>query len=159
MEVLDEAVESHGNVLLVPMHIDQDVSFCEGLRAQMKSPGAARVLAADVLSPLEVRELIRRAKMMIAFRLHAGIVATAAGVPTLTYYYVDKGRVYGDQVGMSAFTRPIEAMVTDDALVHHREREKALLSPAPELAEMRVRLANMREAIHTTFAQVIAGSK
>jgi polysaccharide pyruvyl transferase WcaK-like protein len=154
--LLDDLAERHSHVLVIPMHVVEDRDFCLALRRRMANPEAARVLSEDVLSPGEVRRLIGRARMMVAFRLHAGIVASSMSVPTLTFHYVDKGRAYAEQVGMSRFTWPIETMLEPDAVTVVREAERALLAGSVELEGVGRRLTGMRAHIRRVFLEEVA---
>lgn len=102
------------NILLVPMHMDEsDADLCRLLRNSSAHPDKVRILDKDTLSPSELRSVIARAKAMIGFRLHSNIVGISAGVPSVNVYYVDKGRVFFDQIGMSDFAMPIEDALDD----------------------------------------------
>jgi polysaccharide pyruvyl transferase WcaK-like protein len=153
VEVIDTLVERHGHVLLVPMHMAEDPKLCRDLHAQVQHPSRVRLLDEDNLSPQEFKAVLGRARLMVAFRLHAGIVASSAGVPTITYYYVDKGRLYADQVGASEYTRPIERMLDDDALVDFVSMDERLVVDGTAHKRTATRLAAMRAAIRSAFAQ------
>lgn len=103
------------NILLIPMHMDEsDADLCRLLRDNSADPSRVRVLDKDVLSPSELRSVTAKAKAMIGFRLHSNIVGVSAGVPSVNIYYVDKGRVFFDQIGMGEYAMPIEAALEDD---------------------------------------------
>jgi polysaccharide pyruvyl transferase WcaK-like protein len=154
--MLDHLATTYGRVVLVPMHVEEDVALCERLVSRMADPDRARVLANDVLSPRQLRQLVGRARLMVALRLHAGIVATSMGVPTVTYYYVDKGRLYADQVGLSEFAGPIEDLVADDAVEQFSKRVTSLLGSDTALATMNSRLDTMRADVDQAFADAVA---
>lgn len=104
---LSERPGSH--VLLAPMHMTQgDTELCRELAAAAANPDVVRVLDHDTLSPAAFRSVVGAARAMIGFRLHSNIVGISAGVPCLNVYYVDKGRVFFDQVGQAHRARPIE---------------------------------------------------
>jgi polysaccharide pyruvyl transferase WcaK-like protein len=103
------------NVLLVPMHMEEsDVALCEQLKIQSPNSERIRILANDTLSPSEIRSCMSTAQLMIGFRLHSNIVAVSSGVPSLNIYYVDKGRVFFDQIKQSDFAVPIESVLRSD---------------------------------------------
>ena len=114
----DELIERHDiNVLLTPMHMgESDRKLCEHIRDHSKHPDRIRILAEDSLSPTETRSLIAHAKAAIGFRLHSTIISTSCDVPSVNIYYVDKGRVFFDQIGQSHFAFPIEKVLEDDFL-------------------------------------------
>ena len=120
VEIIDHLTDIHGAAVIVPMHMEQDPELAMRLRSRAANPDRVYVLATDDLSPAQLRGVISRAKLMVAQRLHAGIVATAASVPTITYYYVDKGRLFADQAGTNQFARPIEKLLEASALADFR---------------------------------------
>lgn len=103
------------NILFVPMHMEEsDTQLCRQLAAQSNNPDMVRVVDEDTLSPSELRSLVSQAQAMIGFRLHSNIIGVSAGVPSLNIYYVDKGRVFFDQIEQSRFALPIEAVLNSD---------------------------------------------
>lgn len=97
------------NILFVPMHMgESDSALCRKLANSIHAAGRVRVLDSDNLSPSELRSIVGGSRAMIGFRLHSTIIGTSAGVPSINLYYVDKGRVYFDQIGQSAYALPIE---------------------------------------------------
>lgn len=153
--MLDDLAERHGAVLMVPMHMTEDPGFARDLRAQMRNPSAARVLDSDDLSPAQLREVIARARLMVAFRLHAGILATAAGIPTITYYYVDKGRVFADRAGLADVARPIAQVLDPGALEAHRAMEEVVLGGRALASSVERNLESMRASIRAALASAV----
>ena len=103
------------NVLLVPMHMEEsDSKLCHLLRDHSVNPEAVKVLDNDNLSPSELRSVISKAQAMVGFRLHSNIIGISAGVPSVNIYYVDKGRVFFDQIKQRRFAMPIEKVLEDD---------------------------------------------
>lgn len=103
------------NILLTPMHMEEsDTQLCFHLKSSSADPDKVKVLDQDTLSPSELRTVISYAKAMIGFRLHSNIIGISSGVPSLNIYYVDKGRVFFDQINQSQFAMPIEAVLESD---------------------------------------------
>ena len=103
------------NILITPMHMEEsDTDLARLLKSHSADPEKVRILESDTLSAPELRSVIARAKAMIGFRLHSNIIGISAGVPSVNIYYVDKGRVFFDQIGQSRFAMPIEKLLEDD---------------------------------------------
>lgn len=116
VELVSQIAERYGtNVLLVPMHMEEgDTELCRRIADEGSGTGVMKVLERDVLSAAELRSVISAARMMVGFRLHSNIIGVSSGVPSLNIYYVDKGRVFFDQIGQEAFAIPIEFLLDDD---------------------------------------------
>lgn len=124
------------NVLFVPMHLEEsDTRLCKELAESVDSSVSACVLERDTLPPGELRSLLSGAKAMIGFRLHSTIIGISSGVPSLNIYYVDKGRVFFDQINQSRFALPIEHTLQD-----------SFVNDTVKLFE---ELLNERDQIHT----------
>jgi len=115
------------NILITPMHMEEsDTELAELLRKHSSNPARVRILKKDTLSASELRSVIARAQAMIGFRLHSNIIGVSAGVPSVNVYYVDKGRVFFDQIGMSQYALPIEATLEDDFVTRLIDRFDAI---------------------------------
>ncbi|WIB59107.1 polysaccharide pyruvyl transferase family protein [Curtobacterium sp. MCLR17_007] len=161
-ELIDRVVERwDADVVFYPMHMEAsegDAAFAREVIAGMREPGRAHVVEADRFSPAEYAGLMSRSRLFIASRLHSAIVATIAGVPATVLYYVDKGRLFFEQIGMQRFARPIkdalsptfveDVLATLDALDRDRERV---------VADLAAGVARMSDALHTDFAQGTRG--
>lgn len=105
------------NILLTPMHMEEsDSELCHLLRDKSGKLDQIRVLDNDAFSARELRSIVGSAKSMIGFRLHSNIIGISAGVPSANIYYVDKGRVFFDQINQSHYALPIETVLKDDFL-------------------------------------------
>ncbi len=103
------------NILLLPMHMAEDDSkMCRDLKKSSKEPSRIQILDSDVFSPSETRTLLSMAKLMVGFRLHSNIIAISSLVSSINIYYVDKGRVFFDQIKQSRFCLPIEDVLKGD---------------------------------------------
>ncbi|WP_193746409.1 polysaccharide pyruvyl transferase family protein [Demequina aestuarii] len=158
VSAIDALVQSHGAVVLVPMHMGEDPEYARELRERAARPDRVHVLADDELGPEELRSVIARADVMVALRLHAGIVATSVGVPTVTYYYVDKGRLYAEQLGAEAYTRPIERLLEPDALADLTAMVSAVEADGEQHARTRERIGAMRETLRGDLAAALAAA-
>jgi polysaccharide pyruvyl transferase WcaK-like protein len=116
----DGLVDRHGlNVLFLPMHMsssENDSKFCRDVVARMVHAERTRVLETDDLSPQQTLNTIARLRAFVGARLHSTILATSVHVPSFVFYYVDKGRLYFEQIGMQRFSRPIEDLVDAENL-------------------------------------------
>lgn len=140
------------NILFVPMHMaEDDTELCQLLQANAADPTRVRVVNRDTLSPSELRSLIGRAKAMIGFRLHSTIIGVSAGVPSLNIYYVDKGRVFFDQIKQSRFVLPIER-VLDSSF------EKEFLTLFNELLTGRTQVKQEIETATATLRQSVVSA-
>lgn len=156
VEMIDTLVEHHGNVLLVPMHMKEDPAFCRDLLRSVGRPDAVRLLDADVLAPTALASIIARTKLMVSLRLHAGIIASSVGVPTITYYYVDKGRLFSEQVGAGDYTRPVEKLLEDDAVEDFEAMRRRLLDDDRASTRTNQSLSEMRASIREAFDTAIS---
>ena len=155
VEAIDALVESHGAVVVVPMHMGEDPAHARALAARCARPDAVHVLDADDLGPAALRSVIARAEVMVALRLHAGIVATSVGVPTVTYHYVDKGRLYAEQVGAGAYARPISRLLDADAVADLRSMVAGVEADEAQEARTAGSIARMRERLREDLAQAV----
>ncbi|MFN3866322.1 MAG: polysaccharide pyruvyl transferase family protein [Demequina sp.] len=159
VRAIDSLVESHGAVVLVPMHMGEDPDYALELRERSARPERVHVLDGDRLGPEVLRSVIARADVMIALRLHAGIVATSVGVPTVTYHYVDKGRLYAEQLGAEAVTRPIERLLAPDALADLTSMVAAAQADGEQRARTRERIGRMREHLRADLTAALAAAR
>lgn len=148
--------ESDANVVFFPMHMAEsegDDALGHDIIARLREPERARVLDDDRFSPAELTAAIQRSELFIASRLHSAILATCARIPTLVLYYVDKGRLFFEQLGLQELSRPIEVMLDADGVDQVMSIVERLLSDAPQIVEtMSDRVAVMTDAIMSDAA-------
>ena len=104
-------------VVFFPMHLESsegDIQFAENVISRMRHPEAAKVVRGDNLSPDDYLALIARSEWFIGSRLHSTILATVSNVPSMVLYYVDKGRLFFEQLELQEFSHPIERMLETD---------------------------------------------
>lgn len=144
-------------VLFVPMHMEEsDSALCQRLAEVADDPSLVRVADKDTLSPTELRCLISQAKAMIGFRLHSNIIGVSANVPSMNIYYVDKGRVFFDQIGQSKYAMPIESVLDDSFVKTVAKLFDELLSRRVKIRkEIKSSTAELRGRVTTTFKTVL----
>lgn len=155
-EFADRQIEQQDrDVVFFPMHMEAtegDVAFAASIVALMRNPNRARIIARDVFSSPEYAGLLGHLLVFVASRLHSSILATRAGVPSCVYYYVDKGRLYFEQIGMQAFSAPIESVLDLDALAVLENRVGRLIDEREMVRErLEVSLAEMSTRVEADF--------
>jgi polysaccharide pyruvyl transferase WcaK-like protein len=162
-ELADRIIERDDcDIVFFPMHIhpsEGDAEFARVVIARMRNPGRTVVIETDEFSPGEFTAAMGRLRFFVASRLHSAILATLAEVPSLVLYYVDKGRLYFEQLGMQRWSQPIEKMLDADAV-------DVLLASLTDLerdgvtvrAELGGRTAQMGTQIRQQFAEGVAGA-
>jgi polysaccharide pyruvyl transferase WcaK-like protein len=145
----------NSNLLLVPMHMSEDPELCQYLLEHVATPERVRVLSGDDYSPAELRSIMGQARVMIGFRLHSTIIATSSAVPSINLYYVDKGRVYFDQIGQSHYALPIERVLDDGFVTDLTSLVGNLLKQHdPVQADITKHVRQLRHSVQNAFKQV-----
>ncbi|WP_136519413.1 polysaccharide pyruvyl transferase family protein [Cellulomonas telluris] len=157
--LMGELTRRHAlRVLLVPMHLSEsDAALCRLLRDHSAAPDSVRILDADTLSPAQVRSLVARATAMIGFRLHSNIIGISAGVPCVNVYYVDKGRVFFDQIGQGHRAIPIEAALEEDFVPRVLSLFDDVLEHRDEVrGDVVAATTRLRASVRSSFSAVAA---
>jgi len=144
------------HVLLVPMHMDEsDSDLCRLLKDHSVNPNVVRILDKDELSPAELRTAISQAKAMVGFRLHSNIIGISAGVPSINIYYVDKGRVFFDQIKQQTFAKPIESVLSKDFVATFMELFDDLFTKRLAIKkDINKATQTLRKSVTVTFQKV-----
>lgn len=159
----DATVADHDvNLVFFPMHVsasENDPDFAKQVVARMKNPERTTVIDGDNFSPDEYLSLIGHARFFVASRLHSAILATVANVPALCLYYVDKGRLFFEQIGQQRFSRDIKEMLKPGIVEELRAQIKQLVAEAPTVkTEQVAALEHMRGQIKADFAVALAAN-
>lgn len=96
-------------ILLVPLHESHDPAVCETLAARPGFAGRARALS-PVSSPSLLAAVLGGAELVVAMRLHAGILAARAGAPVVVLDYDPKTRAFARQTGQSRWAVPVDEL-------------------------------------------------
>lgn len=149
------------NILFVPMHMgESDIALSKKLSGICKDASRAKVVSKDTLSPTELRSLVGTASIMVGFRLHSNIIGVSAGTPSLNIYYVDKGRVFFDQIKQSTFAIPIESLLEDDYLQLLQDKFSELLKNKVTIEkEIAAQTKILRNSVNQAFETVVLGDK
>lgn len=158
----DYVVDQFGcDVVFFPMHMlgaEGDDAFCHRVKEGMKNSGRAIVLDEDVFSPQDLQSMVGMCRAMICTRLHASIIAYSSHVPSLSFYYVDKGRIFFEQVQMQDYSRPIECLAQAGGIGELKSMVDTLFRNEVKL---RKAIANSRERLNsdiTSAARVFLGN-
>lgn len=159
-EAADRQIERHGrNVVFFPMHMhgsEDDAGFAASVVARMRNPERTRIVANDDFSSNEYAGILAQLPVFVASRLHSAILATMAGVPSCVYYYVDKGRLFFEQLGMQRFSSPIEALLDEGAVDQLEQRIEQLVAERDAVrAELRTAVSGMGDRIVADFTRAV----
>ena len=160
----DRVVEQQDvNLIFFPMHVgggEDDPEFARQVVARMNHGERTCVIAGDDISPDDYLALIGHAKFFVASRLHSAILATVANVPAICLYYVDKGRLFFEQVGLQRFSRDIKAMQQPGIVDELAGLVAQLVTEGEAVkAQQLAALDSMRGQIRDDFVAGIAAAK
>ena len=159
-ELADRLIERFdAPIVFFPMHLDAsegDAAFAESVVEQMTHADRTRIIATDEFSPTEYEGLLAPLRVFVAARLHSAIVATSAGVPSFGLYYVDKGRLYFEQMGMQRYSASIDVML-DSGIVDRLDESIAALDAERDTvrAQLAERRARMAVRLRADFAEAL----
>jgi polysaccharide pyruvyl transferase WcaK-like protein len=156
----DGLIERHDlDAVFFPMHLaasEGDAEFATEVIARMRNASRTRVVAGDDLSPAEYASAIGAMRFFVASRLHSAIIATTQLVPSFVLYYVDKGRLYFEQLGMERYSAPIEAILEDGASAALGARiDELVKNEKPVRDDLRASLAEMSSSIEASFSEAL----
>ena len=140
---LDDLVARRGaEVAFLPFRTserDDDREACRAIQRRMR----ASSMLYDEANPgvEETMSRLAEADLVIGMRLHASIMATSMGIPTVALAYMPKVRDYMAAVGQDALCIDIEAATSErlakaveEALEPYEDRSASLLDTTSELA-------------------------
>jgi polysaccharide pyruvyl transferase WcaK-like protein len=86
---------------------DDDAAVCRLIRDKMADPASA-ILIDRLTTPSQFKGMLACSQVNIVTRMHACILSTGAGVPTLSVNYLFKLREYMESLGLGGFSIDIE---------------------------------------------------
>ncbi|MBC7192837.1 polysaccharide pyruvyl transferase family protein [Marinobacter sp.] len=118
--ILKQIKDKHNvNVIFFPMFTSKsegDTEFSIEI-CDMIDCNDVIVVDSELVSPESMLNLFSLARATMGSRLHSSIVSISAGTPSVCLYYVDKGRIFFDQIDARDQCFPIEAILTDEGLI------------------------------------------
>jgi polysaccharide pyruvyl transferase WcaK-like protein len=159
-ELADRLIEKHdAGLVFFPMHMDPsegDSEFAESVVALMKNADRTRILATDSFSSNDYAAVIGQLRFFVASRLHSAILATMANVPSYVLYYVDKGRLFFEQLGMQRYSAPIASILEEGAVDRLFDALEGLVKDSKAVKiELATAIHGMSSAIETDFAAAL----
>jgi polysaccharide pyruvyl transferase WcaK-like protein len=113
--LLDTLVVRYGyKVVFFPMYTpshEADDKISRQVTDLMKYERETFVFTDDV-SPTEYLRLIAGTDLFLGIRLHSTILSTSMSIPSLTFYYVPKGKSYFEQLGIAENSFPVEDLLS-----------------------------------------------
>ncbi len=91
---------------------EDDVAVCREVMERMERKGEAFVID-RLTSPSEFKGLLACSRVNVVTRMHACILSTGAGVPTLSVNYLFKLKEYMESLGLAEFSVDIEEFHAD----------------------------------------------
>lgn len=160
--IADNVVEDHdANIIFFPMHVsasENDPEFARQVIAQMEYADRAYLISNDNFAPADMVSVLSMARAFMASRLHSAILASVANVPAFCLYYVDKGRIFFEQMGLAKHSASINNILNQDAVeTLTREINSLIANSAQVKIEMAKRLGEMREQIERDLKQAVNG--
>lgn len=114
--ILDDLVSQGYKVVFFPMYTpshEADNKVSRQILDLMKDKTAGFVIDEDI-SPTDYLELIVGTDLFFGVRLHSTILSTSVGIPSLTFYYVPKGKSYFEQLGISENAFQVEDLLLEE---------------------------------------------
>jgi polysaccharide pyruvyl transferase WcaK-like protein len=118
----DEVITRYNaTIVLIPTNFpvhgcrEDDLTTSREVLSQMERKGRA-VLVDRLPSPGQLKAVLSRCDVNIVTRMHACILSTAAGVPTMSVNYLFKLRSYMESLGMEEYAIDIERFSCVSAL-------------------------------------------
>lgn len=163
-QLCDFIVEKHDmNITFFPMYLtgsENDHGFCLEVRNAMTHKDRTRIIDKDILSPQQYLDTLASTKITLSARMHPSILATASLVPTAVFYYVDKGRLYFEQIKMQRFSQPIERLLDENNLPELQSQITTLITErAAVQTELNQAITPMRQAVKRDFQALFIKDK
>lgn len=161
-QIADNLIAKHdANIVFFPMHVsasENDQGFATEVIARMKHADRAFLISKDNLAPVDMVSVLSMARAFMASRLHSAILASVANVPAYCLYYVDKGRIFFEQMGLAKHSASINSILDEGAVENLTEQINFLIANSANVkTAMRARLGEMRNEIENDLQRAING--
>jgi len=111
-EALEKALAALDmDLVLVPFHETLDPPVCETVAARPGFAGRAHILAPP-RSPAQLAAILGAAELVIAMRLHSGILSAAAGTPAVVLDYDPKTDAFAQQTRQTQWAVSVDDLET-----------------------------------------------
>lgn len=159
-EVLDNARAALDlEVVFICFHEVQDLPVCEDLAGRPGLSGHSHVLT-PAASPALLAAVLGGAELVVAMRLHSGILAAVAGTPAVVIDYDPKTRAFATQTRQTKWTiaiddlehRPVASIIVEPRVL----AEKAAAPGAARLFEAIMETAAQRDDRCAALARAVA---
>ena len=116
-QICDWIVNQYGiNIYFIPMYIENEQN--DNLVAQRIKNGMIHddcaYIIDQLLSPMELLNLIKEAKILVGMRMHSTILGACASVPIVGLYYQRKGRSFFEALDLDDLMIDIEKIRLED---------------------------------------------
>jgi len=164
LENLGEALETVRGplgleVVFISFHEVQDFPVCESLCERAGLAGHSYVLT-PAASPSLLAAVLGAADMVVAMRLHSGILSSVAGTPAIVIDYDPKTRAFAAQTQQTRWTVGIDDLEarTDNVCptAPHQRTSRVAWSGAARLAEAILDTAATLEGRRAALARTVA---
>lgn len=155
-KLCDWIIEAYNtNLLFLPMHMsdsEDDASFSKDIIRHMQKQSCTKVVDQDILSPQKYHDLIGSCRVFIGIRLHSTILAATANVPSMVFYYVDKGRLFFEQLDMQYYCHPIEDLLKQTKVTELKQKISSLFENEEEIQHhLNQKITDMQETVYNDF--------
>lgn len=144
-EAIDRLAPRFGRVVVMAMHFhgpDSDVPIIREIMGRVR---ATNVVVVDrELTPGVAIGLFRRARLVLAVRLHALLLSASMGTPIVGVAYEQKVRSLFEVLGVEAYCHDLFRL---DAATLAASAEQALRDEAALRAHLRARVDSLRERV------------
>ena len=127
------------DVVLIPFQQRTDGPLCAALAAHPALAARASVLS-GIEDAASLAGVLGQAAFAVTMRLHAGILAAAAGTPAVVLDYDPKVRAFAEQTGQAAFAVSVDDL---ESAVGERALEAAARATARDLGARRAALGRV----------------
>ncbi|TBW56713.1 polysaccharide pyruvyl transferase family protein [Marinobacter halodurans] len=160
--LLKRVQECYGvNLLFIPMFNSDnegDSDFCAELATALQKE-RTHILDTSTISPNDLIDIYSQAKCTIASRLHSSIISIASGTPSICLYYVDKGKLFFEQLESPEQSFPIETLLEGNYERAIMEKLEYILNSPKEKYNCQYRLTTMRNQLINIFESAVKDEK